>query len=272
MLALLAVLVARADDDTLTKEHKTLAVPHLAAPITVDGALTEWPAAAPRAEMALDPDADDYRGTARVAWDDKFLYVAFAVASGKGMRNAGDDPATAYKTGDTVEVFLSVNDHPLEHRVPRPGGLDMAKEGDYRILITRLRNTKPTVFGYDFVHPGAQGSPFVIAIAGPKASADCTGVVPDAVMAVRDADVHGTPGFTVEAKLPWAYFRDYHPKPGARLLFNLAINFSNEAGTANMGKAYWNGPTHMTTDAGIEAQIHPEYWGWLELQPPAAPK
>jgi len=267
-LTLFAALCVQADGDTLATEHKTLAIPHLTASITVDGKLTDWPNDAPRANMALDPDAEDYRGVARLAWDARFLYVAFTVASGKGLRNAGDDPATAYKTGDTLEVFLSVNDHPLEHRVVRGSALDTAKDGDYRIVITRLRNTKPVVFGYDFVHPGKRESPFTLAIAGPRASADCTGPVPNAEFAVQEAKINGVPGFVAEIKLPWAYFRGYQPKAGARLLGNLAINFSNQTGSANIGKAYWNGPSHMTTDAGIEAQIHPEYWGWLQLLAP----
>ena len=268
---LLATAAALADGEAPTQEHKTLAIPCLTAPITIDGKLADWPKEAPVAVMALDPDADVYRGTARAAWDAHFLYVAFEVASGKGMRNAGDDPATAYKTGDTVEVFLSVGRDPLANRVPRGPAMDTAREGDYRILMTKLRNTKPVVFGYDFVHEGHRESPFAVAISGPKASADCTGIVPNAEFAGMDAKLNGVDGFIVEAKLPWAYFRGYHPEPGARLLFNVAINFSNQAGTANIGKAYWNGPNHMTNDAGIEAQIHPEYWGWLELLAPAPP-
>ena len=263
-----SALSTRATGDDLTKEHKTLAIPRVTSPITVDGKLSDWPKDAPCAEMALDPDAEDYRGTARVAWDMQFLYVAFEVASGKGMRNAGDDPALAYKTGDTVEVFLSVNEHPLENRVARGPAMDTAKAGDYRILMTKLRNTKPVVFGYDFVHPDAKTSPFNLAISGPTACADSTGLVPMADLAVQEARVNGVAGFLAEGKLPWSYFRGYQPAPGARLLFNLAINFSNAAGTANSGKAYWNGPSHMTTDAGIEAQIHPEYWGWVELAAP----
>lgn len=269
-LALLAAGIAFAEGDA-TKDHPTLAIPRLAAPITLDGKLDDWPKSAPCVEIALDPDDPTFRGTVRAAWDADYLYLAFAVATGKGMRNAGDDPAMAYKTGDTVELFLSVNAHPLQDRLPRGPGMDTAKAGDYRVVLTMLRNVKPIIFGYDFVHPEAKASPLVVAISGPKASADCTGPVPHAEMVVRDAPVQGIPGYTVEAKIPWAYFRDYQPKPHDKLLFNLAINFANAAGTANIGKAYWTGPGHMTSDAGIEAQIHPENWGWLELLPLPAP-
>ncbi|HUW30396.1 MAG TPA: hypothetical protein VM223_02160 [Planctomycetota bacterium] len=181
------------------------------------------------------------------------------------MRNAGDDPATAFKTGDTVEIFISVNDKPLDARRLRGEGMDTAREGDYRVLMTLLRDAKPVVFGYDFVHPGGGCQPMDVKVSGPRALIDCAGVVPGAEMAAADATIGETAGFIVEAKLPWKYFRGYRPKPGARLLFNLAVNFSNGAGTANIGKAYWNGPSHMCTDLGIESQIHPEGWGWVEL-------
>jgi hypothetical protein len=252
-------------DEPAPFSRQVLRAPRLAAPITIDGDAADWSNEAPRAKMELDPDADEYRGTARVAWDAQFLYVIFEVATGKPLRNAGDDPATAFKTGDTVEVFLSVNEKPLADRVPRGPGLDTAKPGDYKILITLLRNTKPTMFGLDFVNPAHNQNPMLFQTNGPKTIVDHAAVVPGATMAVGKAVVGGVVGFTVEAKVPWRYFRDYQPKAGARLLFNLAINFSNQAGTANMGKAYWNGPSHMVQDLGIEAQIHPENWGWLEL-------
>ncbi len=245
--------------------RQVLSVPRLTSPIVIDGDVADWPKGASRAAMALDPETEEYRGTARAAWDDDFLYTVFEVASGKPMRNAGDDPATAFKTGDTVELFLSVNENPLADRRPRGANLDTAKTGDYRILMTLLRNTRPVVFGFDFVNPAHNQNPMTFQISGPKALVDHAAAVDGAVMAARKAAVKGIDGFVVEAKIPWKYFRNYKPKAGARLLCNLAVNFSNQSGTASMGKAYWNGPSHMTADLGVEAQIHPEHWGWLEL-------
>jgi hypothetical protein len=262
-----AFRVARGDPPEPTP-RQTLVAPRLSSPLTIDADPADWPKQAPQAKMALDPDSDEYRGAARVAWDAGFLYVVFEVASGKPMRNAGDDPATAFKTGDTVELLLSVNDRPLADRVPRGPNVDTAKPGDYKILMTLLRNTKPTVFGLDFVHPELGQNPQVFQMAGPKTVVDQAAIVTGARMAVRKAAVGDVAGFVVEAKIPWAYFRDHQPKVGEKLLFNLAINFSNQSGTANMGKAYWNGPSHMVQDVGIEAQIHPEHWGWLVLGGP----
>ena len=44
--------------------------------------------------------------------------------------------------------------------------------------------------------------------AGVKAVVDRAAAVPGAALAVRKAVVGGSAGFVVEAKLPWAYFRD----------------------------------------------------------------
>ena len=264
-LAVALVLVRAAGAQDPGTERKTLTIYRAAVAPTIDGGLADWPASAVRATLAVDPDADDFRGNARLLWDDQYLYVAYEVASGKGMRNCGDDPATAFKTGDTVEVFLSVNPDPLASRVPRGGNGDEAKAGDYRVLLTMLRNTKPTVFAFDYVHPGTGREPLAIQVAGPRAVVDVAESLPGAVMVAKDATVGGVPGFVVEAKLPWAYFRGYRPAAGARLLFNLAINFSNASGTLNCAKIYWNGPNCMVTDLGIESQVHPQNWGWLAL-------
>ena len=252
--------------------RQVLSAPRLASPIVIDGDARDWPDHASQAKMALDPDADEYRGAARLAWDAEFLYVVFEVASGKPMRNAGDDPTTSFKTGDTVELFLSVNANPSSDRVPRGANLDTAKAGDYRVVMTLLRNTRPTVFGFDFVNPARNQHPMTFQMSGPKTVVDHAAPVPGAAMAARKTVVHGVDGFVVEAKIPWRYFRNHQPKAGTRLLFNLAINFSNQAGTATMGKAYWNGPSHMVQDLGIEAQIHPEHWGWLALTDPDGKK
>ena len=83
---------------------------------------------------------------------------------------AGDDPATSFKTGDTVEVFLSVNEKPLADRVPRGPGLDTAKPGDYKILITLLRNIKSTVSGSGFVNPACNQNPMLFSSMGPRRS------------------------------------------------------------------------------------------------------
>jgi len=236
-------------------------------PLIIDGSLYDWPKEAEEVEMVLDPESEDYRGTARVVWDKQYLYVAFVVNSGKKMCNDGDNPSLAFKTGDTVEVFLSVNEAPLKNRVPRGVGLDTAKEGDYRILMTLLKNRKPVVFGYDFVNPLHKENPIYFRVAGPEASIDRSGVVPGAILAVKEVKRGNvTTGYATEAKIPWRYFRNYNPKIGDRLLFNLAINFSNKAGTSNIAKAYWSGPNHITSDAGVEAQVYPETWGWLLLK------
>jgi len=122
------------------------------------------------------------------------------------------------------------------------------------------------VFGYDFVNPGNKENSLYFKIGGPEARIDRSGIIPGAVLAVRETMIKGIAGYVAEAKLPWNYFRKYKPRSGDQLLFNLAINFSNDSGTANIAKKYWNGPSHITTDLGSEAQIHPENWGWIFLR------
>jgi len=268
-LAALGFDSSRGDDPVGSKtepaHRRSLTAARFARAPVIDGDAADWPSDLPRAVMALDPDAEDFRGSVRAGWDSEYLYLLYEVASGKEMRNAGNDPATAFKTGDTVEMFLSVASDPLASRTPRGPNSDTAQPGDYRVLMTVLRNEHPVVFGYDFVNPDHREHPMVFQVTGPKTTVDHAAEVPGATMAVRKAIVDGVHGFIVEAKVPWDYFRNFKPRAGAKLPFNLAINFSNEAGNTTMGKAYWSGPSHMVQDLGIEAQIHPESWGWLEL-------
>ena len=65
------------DDEPAPFPRQVLLAPRLTAPIAIDGDAGDWPKTASQAKMALDPEADEYRGAARVAWDAWFLYVVF---------------------------------------------------------------------------------------------------------------------------------------------------------------------------------------------------
>ena len=166
-------------DEPASLARPVLKARRLVVPIVVDGTAAEWPGEMSRAAWRWTPTRTASAAMRAFVWDADFLYVVFEVASGKELRNAGDDPATAFKTGDTVELFLSVNERPLEGRVPRGPDLDTAKPGDYRVLMTLLRNTRPIVFGFDFVNPARGQNPLVFQIAGPRSVVDLPPRLPE---------------------------------------------------------------------------------------------
>jgi hypothetical protein len=86
---------------------------HASGPIHVDGKLDEeaWRRARP---VALDIPRDqqqqgltlEEKGTGRVLWDDKFLYVAFDFVDSDVVANGTEDDQEHHNLGDVAEIFL----------------------------------------------------------------------------------------------------------------------------------------------------------------------
>ena len=238
-------------------ERKELVIVSATATIVVDGALGEWDRRNP-VEVVLDPDEEGFRGTFRLAWDAEHLYVAAEVLDSSPMRNRGDDPVMAFKTGDTLELFLCTNPK-ADPRRRQP------TTHDYRIAMTYLRNTRPVVVRY---HPvSTRGEPRYVShpTGSWRTRLDEAGPIAHAMFRVRRRP-DGT-GYTAEAKVPWKAFGGFKPRAGMRVPFNLAINFSDAAGRMNVAKVYWNGPNGICTDVPTELRLNPRAWGWATLRP-----
>lgn len=246
-------------------ERKTMTIPAATGAITVDGDLTDWgelpPAPADPNDVTikpattvivLDPEEPDFRGQVWLRWTPEGLYAAFKIMDSSPMQNASDDPFLAFKSGDTVELFLCTNPQADPDRAePEPG--------DYRIIMTNLRNTTPVVFAY---HPVGKGEPKYIAhpTGAWQTRMDESGVIPDSKFAFKvqpDGD-----GYTAEAVVPWKYFPGLAPQAGMKLPFNWALNFSDAAGQKNVMKLWWNGPNTMCTDIPTEMRLNTSTWGW----------
>ena len=88
------------------RRQRMLLVRRARGPVSIDGDLSEF-AAAPAAEMVLNERA---RGTARLLYDDRYLYLAFDVQDDSPWRNAGERPDDA------------VQDRRCDRLVARPVG------------------------------------------------------------------------------------------------------------------------------------------------------
>lgn len=240
-------------------ERKTLVIRPAPAKVTIDGRLDEWAKGTP-AQIVLDPEEKDiFSAKAWAMWDGRHLYVAFDVADNSPMRNSGDDPVLAFKTGDTVEFFLGTDPTSDPKRAePTPT--------DYRVAMTYLRNTKPTVTGYHPVSARGPARYYAHPTGGWRTRLDEAGPIPDAVFRV-----HRRPDgkdYTAEASVPWTYFGRFQPRAGLRLPFDLAVNFSDAAGRMNVAKVHWNGSNFVCTDIATELRLNPWAWGWAMLQGP----
>src|SRR6202044_4262040 len=96
-----------------------------------------------------DPDEKMFSAKARACWDDRFFYVGFDVEDNSPMKNAGADPFLAFKTGDTVEFYLSTDPD------ANPKRTEPAKS-DYHVLMTYLQDVNGIVYLY---HPIGEGEP-----------------------------------------------------------------------------------------------------------------
>jgi len=247
-LILLAVTLAAAQEQP---ERKALTIAPQQGEVTLDGDLQEWSLEAP-AIIRLDEELDDFWGEAWLCWDDEFLWAAFRVYDSSPLQNAGDDPFLAFKTGDTVELFLCT-DPEADPTRPEP------VLGDYRILLTYLQNEKPVVFAY---HPVSTGEPKYISHPSGawRTRVDEAQVIPEAQFAAQRNPEEGY--YTAEARIPLKFFPDFQPQPQMKIPFNWALNFSDMSGQKNIMKLWWNGTNTMCTDVPHELRLYTSTWGW----------
>ena len=251
LLTAAAILFAGGAGSAAEPDRETLTITRRERAVTVDGVLGEWRLKDP-AIIRLDPEMDVFRGEAWFCWDRDFLYAAFLIHDRSPMKNAGDNAFEALKAGDRLDIFLSTNPKADPNR-PEPAA------GDYRLLMTCLRNENPVVFAYQ---PVGKGGPKYVShpAGGMKTRIDEAGVVPDAQFAVVRNTEKGT--YTAEARIPWRFLSGFRPRPGLKIPFCWAIHFSDTSGRKNTMKLWWNGSSTMCMDITTELRLHPGRWGW----------
>ena len=126
---------------------KVLTLRHPAKPVTIDGKLDEWDM-----DNAAIIQADAGRGgRAMIAYDEKYLYVAYRVADDSPFVNAGKDIELLFKTGDLVDLILSTD--------PTADPRRTAGKGDLRLLFAPWQG-KPVVVLNQKVADGGPKAPY----------------------------------------------------------------------------------------------------------------
>jgi len=211
-----------ADPRKVIKEIEVHQLPKGAA-ITIDGRLDE-PAWAQAASTGPFVDVGSGRenraipsqGSARLLWDDHFLYVGFEILEKKvrgGWPPGAKDPHLWEK--DTAEMMLD------------PDG-DGDNKDYYEIQINPQNLVFDTQYD-DYNSPNGNGhGPF----GHEEWSAELTSAV--VVHGTIDDDSDVDQGYTVEAKIPWASFKKAQhapPRPGDTWRMNFYA-MKNNGGTA----------------------------------------
>jgi hypothetical protein len=189
--------------------------------------------------------------TARAAYDDKNLYVAFDVVSPCELVNQAGDPRLIFKGGNLLDIQLATDPAAdAKRKTPAPG--------DLRILVTR-QNGKCAAVVFRPRVAGFQGSPIVLTSPTGKESFDAI----DATDRIALEYTKSAGGFQAVVAVPldligWA------PKPGAGLRMDVGYIFGNAAGTQASMRAYWMNNSfsaNVTNDVPNESRLEPAEWG-----------
>ena len=221
-------------------------------PVVVDGNLSDWTLTA-SVSFEVDPNAISDKSAACYAmWDDQSLYLACVVRDASPMKNAGNDPSAAFKSGDTVHFYLGTDD-------PAAPATANGGPNDYHVLMT-IQQGKPVVFAFRQKKAGVE-KPVVIASPATRIELDWMGPVPGAELAVTAAHQ----SYTAEARLPVAFFDGFAPKAGMKVAVDVAVNFSDATGASNMAKVWWHRGSSQILDIPSELRFDRNLWGTGEF-------
>ena len=216
---------------------RTLRIARAPAGMKIDGDLTAFAASQP-AEMDLKPTE---RATARLLYDEKYLYLAFNVQDESPWKNAGGDISTLFKTGDTVDLWVGPS-----------AGKRQPGIGDVRVLFAPNGEKTAVVAFRPKVAQGARPVPF--RSPSGEVRMDRVDLLDDVPVVVKTTDS----GYRLEAAIPRAEIG----LESARFGLDLSLNFSDPAGQRNVACLHWgrNGAS-MVYDLPSEARFEPETWG-----------
>jgi len=252
-----AAALAQAEQDNSLRAAAAAAPPRatvakLPARPQIDGDPREWKAVA---ELPLERRGSPERGSARLAYDDRNLYVLFDVRDASPWRNEGKDPTRLFKTGDAVDVQLCV-DPSLSKE---PARRDVAA-GDVRVVIANVGG-KPAAVLMRPVDPAA-GEDKKVHYHSPviDKTFDRVEVLASAELAVRAEGQR----YVVEAAIP---LEALGLKPAAGMVLRGDVGFisSDADGRINTARTYWaNKATNLVNDLPHEAWLWPHAWGeWV---------
>lgn len=187
---------------------------------------------------------------ARLAWDDKALYVRWDVKDASPWKNAGTDAGRLFKTGDCVDLCLRSD--------PAAKG-DQPVAGDLRVVIGEAGGKTVAVL----MRPVESGAPAEAgrSYTSPVGTKNFARVA--AMGGARIAVLKQPGGYRVEAALPLAEL-GLVGKPGSALRGDVGFVSSDPQGVSNTARTCWsNQDTNLVSDLPLEAWLYPARWGKL---------
>lgn len=249
--------IAIADKDNLARAQRDAKPKHyVISPainkMKIDGGDREWPQ---QPRMEIERAGFPQKGSARMIYDAQNLYLFYNVEDPSPWINQGKDYTRLFKTGDAVDLQMSV------------GGEQNAKRRDpnatdVRVLISQLGN-KPIAVLMKPVDPTAskQHAITYTSPVQPK-SFDNVQIIQDAQVKVRTAGA----SYTVEVAIPLAAI-GLKPAKDLKVRGDVGFISSNSAGQINIARTYWTNPnTNLVNDLPQESWLTPNAWGELVFE------
>ncbi len=196
-------------------------------------------------------DLEGGRGfKARVAYDDKNLYVRFDVTVPHGLINGQANPQIIFRGGNCLDIQIATDSKADPNR-KKP------VSGDMRLLVTRKDN-KPFAMLYRPKMKGFKGERTVLV--------SPTGEEPFDDISEVDVDLEyekTSTGFTATVTVPLDTL-GFHPKSGDTVKMDLGYIFGNSRGVSTLIRSYVNNNSfsaNVVDDIPNESRLEPAEWG-----------
>jgi hypothetical protein len=252
-VSMASILQADRDNARRVKaaQTKQYTVAHLRKPPTLDHNPADWKGVAP---LTIGREGQPERATVKLAYDDANLYLSFEVQDLSPWRNEGRDFARLFKTGDAVDLQLSVRPRAKSHREPAAGDVRVLiapwQAKPVAVLMVPVDPTAPAAANKNYTSPvGTKHFDRVELLAAARLAAHVEG-----------------PHYRVMAAIPLRAI-GLVPTPGMKLRGDVGFISSDAQGMSNTARTYWANPnTNLVNDEPSEAWLYPDTWGELSFQ------
>jgi len=251
--------LVKADADNISRMTKAATpknyqVKKLAADFKLDGKSTEWQDIP---EMKLERKGAPYRGSAKMAYDDKNLYLLYTVDDSSPWLNGGKDFTRLFKTGDSVDLFLNV-----DPKLGKDAKRAKPAAGDVRILISQLNGKTATVLTMPIDPSASEDKKVLYQSPVMTKKHDRVEVMTEAQIKVEKQGNR----YVVEAAIPLSTI-GLVPTKGMTLRGDLGFISSDPTGMLNAARTYWsNKNTNLVSDLPQESWFTPQAWGELVFE------
>ncbi|MFA6293366.1 MAG: hypothetical protein WC637_16395, partial [Victivallales bacterium] len=235
-------------------QMKTAEIAKFAGAIKVNGDAGDWKDVPVTAVWEPRPRQ---KVSVKALYDDKNLYLTYAVPDNSPWVNRGDDWTALFKTGDSVDLQLATDSKARDRR-------NEAALGDIRLLLAPFHDANIAVLYKPRLSKDEQAKGNPVVFTSPWRAEKV-----DDVRQLRDAEIKVSKqqsGYVLEARIPLNELGVVNPG-GRTFLGDFGVIYGDDEGTVNLSRSYWsNKATALVNDVPSEAMLQPNFWGELNFK------